>query len=164
MIGESFVSKLMDNLAELLPVRIVHDYEQGVLFSMGKSKKLCTSSNGISGTGVHVFWPFFQSMVIDETLERIVDLSRQTIGAVTVQGSVGYCIYDLKKVWENLYDYEESLLNVTEGIIAANADDLSDPDAILGVIAAHTYPWGIEITKFYLPVHTSAMNIRLIGD
>ena len=73
-----FLSQILDWLYRFWPMRIVHDWEQGVRCRFGNATSLLTSSNGIFDTGFHVFWPVIGEINIYETNIEVSETELQT--------------------------------------------------------------------------------------
>jgi regulator of protease activity HflC (stomatin/prohibitin superfamily) len=158
------------------PIRIIHDWEQGVRCLFGNARSMLTSQNGIGGTGLHVFWPVVGEINAYETNIEVseTDLQTQTTGdgvAVTISLGNKYRIFDLKRMYLSIHDPVETLGNeicsaVGKCVIAMEFSALSTRlcDRVMQEVKEEMSEWGIEIVSLSLINLTKARPIRLIVD
>jgi regulator of protease activity HflC (stomatin/prohibitin superfamily) len=172
-VGE-FLKQVFEWLYQFWPVRIVHDWEQGVRCRLGNATSKLTSSNGIGGTGLHVFWPLVGEISLYETNIEVSETELQTHttaddAAVTISLGVKYRIFDLKRMYQNIHDPIETLDNeicsaAGQCIVAMQFAQLSTGlcDRILQEVKEQMGEWGIEIVSLSLINLTKARPVRLI--
>jgi len=111
-----FLKQAFEWLYQFWPVRIIHDWEQGVRCRFGNATSLLTSQNGLGDTGLHVFWPLVGEINLYETNIEVseTELQTHTTGdgvAVTISLGIKYRIFDLKRMYQSIHDPVETLGN-----------------------------------------------------
>lgn len=174
------MGELLKEFAEWLyafwPIRIVHDWEQGVRCRFGNATALLTSSNGLFGTGLHWFWPMIGEILAYETNIEVVETDLQTHttadGApVTFSMGLKYRIFDLKRMYQKIHDPQETLRNElcsVAGTCASRMNRESLPDRLCDQILLETKEqmgsWGIEVISLALMNLAEAQPVRLITN
>lgn len=139
-------------------IKQVNEYEKGVLFVMGRFKKMV-------GPGWTFIIPIFQSMRIIDTRTKTVDLPNQetmTKDNVSIQMGVVlyYRIIDVEKAVMNVENYQwatsqlaETTMRTVVGEVELN-EMLSHRDTVANkiqeIIAKVVDEWGIEIKSVEL--------------
>lgn len=171
-----FLSQILEWLYRFWPMRIVHDWEQGVRCRFGNATSLLTSSNGIFETGFHVFWPVIGEINVYETNIEVSETELQTQTSrdgtpVTFSLGVKYRIFDLKRMYQSIHDPRETIQNeicsaAGRCIAVSEYAELSDRlcDRVMQEVKAQMGEWGIEISSISLINLTSAQPLRLILD
>lgn len=170
------ISQLVDKIVGLWPVRIIFDWEQGIRLHNGAITALLTSSNGLFGTGIHLFWPVIGDILTEDANIRVVETDIQTVttkdgSPATVSIGIKYKIKDLQAVLLKVNEYEDTVLELarsTVGVIVPTLqwDELVDKlgAAVESSVKKRMYGWGIEVLEV-APINlTNAPAIRLIQD
>jgi len=137
------------------PVRVIQQYEVGLLFELGKYK-------GKLGPGIHPVIPLIQKVKQVDIREKLIDIPAQEVitkdnGTVVVDGVVYYKIVDAEKAILNIYDYEEAISQLAQTYLRATIGKL-ELDELLSAreklnaelrdrLDSETDAWGIKITK-----------------
>jgi hypothetical protein len=105
---ENILTTVLQNFLNLLPVRIVHSYEQGVRFSFGEDTAL------IRNSGIYFYIPLVQSIEIQSVAEDGIILPNQAVEtkdkvSVSVSGVVSYKIRNLRLYWTRVKDFNKVL-------------------------------------------------------
>lgn len=95
---------------------IIQPWESGLRVRFGKHMKILHK-------GVYLRIPYFDSIYIQETRLRIVQMSIQTLTTkdlktVTIEGCVGYTIEDLQKLYNTLYQPESTITNIVKSSLS----------------------------------------------
>ena len=104
----SLVEAILTNLAQLLPWRIVHSYERGVRFRLGRDVEELLP-------GWHWFWPAFESIDIVNVAPETRNLPTQTVMSkdgkpVTFSANVCYRITDARQMFVSVQDFDEAMI------------------------------------------------------
>jgi regulator of protease activity HflC (stomatin/prohibitin superfamily) len=142
-------------LLVLRPVRVIQQYEVGLLFELGKYA-------GKLGPGIHIVMPLIQKVKQVDIREKLIDIPAQEVitkdnGTVVVDGVVYYKIVDAEKAILNIYDYEEAISQLAQTYLRATIGKL-ELDELLSAreklnaelrdrLDSETDAWGIKITK-----------------
>ena len=117
---------------------IVRVTDKLIKFRYGNDIILCTSSNGIRGTGIHFYWPLVteiekknvQRQPLEMPVQYLVTKDNKTVG---VKPALIYSINDLEKFITKHYDCDSTLADI--GSIAVKKyirrmsyDDLLDTE------------------------------------
>ena len=162
---KEFLQWLFESFRVLI---IIQSFETGIRIRCGKKiKKL--------NKGVYFRIPFFDSVYVQESRLRIVSLPVQTLTTkdketVTINGSVGYSICDIEKLYDTLYHPETSIQNIamaeiTKFMFKKNIEDVVIDDiqkAILDVLKELDY--GINFKYFEITNFAVVKTYRLITD
>ncbi len=172
-VGE-LIKQLIDWLWAFLPIRLVHDWEQGVRCYLGHADARLTSRNGIFGTGLHFCWPFLGQILVDETNIEVAETDLQTLvtldkKSVTFSLGLKYRVANLKLMYQSIHDARETLFNEFSSIAGRCAVQL-EYDAIRERLCEQVIQetkqqmgeWGIEVISLNLINMSEARPIRLI--
>ena len=174
-LGE-LLALIWDSLYGLWPVRIVQDWQQGVRMLNGQARATLTSTNGIRGTGLHMFVPLFGDLIQEDCNIAVVETSLQTVDtkdgiAATFSIGVKYRIRDLKASYQKVHDHEDTLLeqvrstaaNIVRELLWEDMNDLLGPE-LDQQIKKNMHGWGVDVIQC-APINlTNAQAIRLIQD
>jgi regulator of protease activity HflC (stomatin/prohibitin superfamily) len=173
-LGE-FFQQVIEWLYELWPIRIVREWEQGVRLRAGNVTRLLTSTNGWFGTGIHAFLPLVGEIQSEETNQRVIETSWQTLttlDGVSVSFSIAarYQIRDLAKLYVSVHDPEETIQNqlsaaaeVLDSIVAENVAAEFAP-AIHDEAKKRLTEWGVKLLQVSLFNRVEATSLRLLAD
>jgi hypothetical protein len=89
---------------------IIQPWQSGVRVRMGKNVKKLDS-------GMHFRIPYFDSVFVQETRLRVVELPMQTITTsdgktITLNSAAGYVIANVEKLYKTLYHPETTIRNI----------------------------------------------------
>jgi regulator of protease activity HflC (stomatin/prohibitin superfamily) len=171
-IGE-FLASIFEYLRDLVPFRLVHDWEQGILVEAGRIRRRLTSRNGLEGTGWHFFVPVLSEIHVEATSQEVASTSRQDVTtkdgvAVSLVWAITFRILDLAKLWRSLHDHKEEVLTAIEGsagelVRASDLDELGElPDMVSRDLRERFEGWGLELERLELKSFTYGQAVRLI--
>lgn len=163
------ISKIIDAISTLFQWWfVVTPWEKAVRVRGGKRVK-------VVGEGIYFKIPFFDSVYIQNTKVRVVDLPVQTITTqdkhtLTVSSIVGYCIDDILTLYNSLYHPDSTIANIVMGRISEyisthNLDECS-PQKIESAMKRELSKTEFGISYKYVRVvsHAVVRTYRLIGD
>lgn len=95
---------------------IIQPWQAGLRIRNGNHSKFLDK-------GIHFRIPFFDSVYVQETRMRIVDMAAQTITSsdgqtITIIASLGYSVESIEKLYESLYHPELTIVNHACGTIS----------------------------------------------
>ncbi len=162
---KEFLQWLFESVRILI---IVQSFETGIRIRFGKKIKKLEK-------GVYFRLPFFDSIYIQESRLRIIALPLQTLTTkdgetITLNGSIGYAIADIEKLYDTLYHPERSIQNIamaeiTTQIYDKNLAEVKIQDlrtVIMGKLKELDY--GIEFKYFEITNFAVVKTFRLIQD
>ena len=173
---DNVVTTLLNNLANLLPFRIIHDYEQAVRFTFGHAGP---TIHGVK-RGWCLFVPLFQKVqIIDATWGQVL-LDSQSVETkdkmnISVSGAAIYRVKDARSYLLSVFDTDATatLRAIAKGGIASvimkktynqiHKDKEDTEKAIIEKFRQEVEGWGIEIHKVHIHDLAKARNIRLHG-
>lgn len=173
-LGE-FLQQIVEWIYELWPIRIVREWEQGVRLRSGNVTRLLTSTNGWFGSGLHSFWPLLGEIQTEETNQRVVETSWQTLttlDGVSVSFSLAarYQIRDLSKLYVEIHEPEETIQNqlsaaaeILDQIHSENVAAEFAP-AIQVEAKKRLTQWGVRLLQVSLFNRVEAPSLRLLSD
>ena len=108
MDATNVVEAVINNLATLLPLRMVHQYERGVKFRMGRDIAELPP-------GLHFFWPGFESIELVHVVPETKNLPTQSAytkdgKAITFSGNVCYRITDARKMYVSVQEFDHAMV------------------------------------------------------
>ncbi len=139
-------------------LRIINQYERGVLFAFGRYA-------GILDPGLKFIIPIYHSLEKIDIRERVVDIPKQEVMTkdnvpVNINAVIYFKIFDPEKAIINVNDVvyatakygQAALRNVTGGV---ELDELLSArqaiaDKLREIVDIATDPWGVDITKIEL--------------
>lgn len=172
LVLEEILSTVVANITNLLPIRKIHSYEQGVKFSFGQDKRLLK-------TGIHFYIPYIQGIEVRPTVPEVINLPNQSLitrddKIVCISGAVEYQIQDLRKWWVSVQDFDATLVNTALGYIGRSVrqSQFDDIRTNTGAFEVDVYNklkekidgWGVDLIDFYVTDFAPVKTFRLIGD
>lgn len=108
---EGLVQGLFENLAELLPVKIVKSYERGVKWTLGRNPTLLDP-------GPHFRLWFYHSIETAVVADDVIELPIQSVitkdeKLVVFKAIIGFRIEDVVKHFTNVTDFRESTIGLS---------------------------------------------------
>lgn len=175
-LGE-FLKQALEHLYGLWPFRIIRDWEQGIRLRHGNATALLDSTNGLFGTGIHVFFPVIGEIIDSDTNIETPETDRQDL--ITADGelisfslAVRYRVRDLKLLWLKIHDQDETVLEEVRAAAAEVARQWTLEEVrggrfgpqVLEQLKARTRGWGLEIISVSPVNMTNAPQLRLITE
>src|ERR1700723_2090666 len=111
------IKNLLDYILSIFKIWvIIQPWEQGLRIRMGKKVKLV---NG----GMYFKFPYLDSYYIQSIRLRVISLPMQTVTTkdghtVTLNGSIGYQIKDIQKMYTSLFHPELTIANIVMSALA----------------------------------------------
>ena len=161
------LQRLWEILLEFLPLRIVRDWESGVRLAGGRVvEPTLTSENGLWGTGVHWFWPFYGEILTAASVDDVLETDTQTVGGITFTLGVRYRIRDLSLLYRTVRDQDDSLADAVRGAAAdcVRAGVPLDGPEVLKAARKAVWGWGLELKDIRPITHTEAQTLRILTD
>jgi regulator of protease activity HflC (stomatin/prohibitin superfamily) len=173
---ENFLVTIVENLARLLPFRIVHDYEQAVRFTLGHA--------GPTIRGLERGWCFFVPLIqrvetVDATWGQVLldTQSFETMDKVslTVSGAIIYRVIDARCYLLSVFDTDATatLRAIVKGCISAvlsrqsydniMAGKKNVENLVLADFRGEIEGWGLEVRRVHLHDLIRARSIRIHG-
>jgi regulator of protease activity HflC (stomatin/prohibitin superfamily) len=170
------INKLLEWLSEFWPIRIISEWEQGVLVRAGKVVGRRTHQTGLWGTGFHLIVPFLYELIvqdsnIDAEITPRLDATTADDITVSLRAAVQYEIVNMATMWKSIHDYEDSVMTaicaaVVEVVLQLDYDDLVAglPEDALVLCNEVLEPWGVHVRHIGIASLTKTQTLRLIGD
>lgn len=146
---------------------IVNPWEQAIRVRLGKHVRLLNA-------GPHWKLPI-DKVFVQSTRLRILSMPIQTLTTrdnktLTLSVTVGYCIDNIEKLYRELHHADDTLTNLTQGIIAnyvgthtaAECEPQRLKDAATGALAFERY--GLGSAQVYITDFAFVRTYRLIQD
>lgn len=163
-------------LRQLIPFRIVRDWEQGVRLRAGRVTALLTSTNGLRGTGLHLFWPLIGEVWVLPVLLRVAETTLQTVVTrdgreATISLGVRWQIRDLRALFLAVHDAEDTALDLIRGTAGSLIPgmDWSElpgqlPERMAKEVRARMRGWGVTIHEVYIVNLTASQTLRILAE
>ncbi len=170
--NQPFVEAIFNNLALLLPLRVVNSYERGVRFRGGRDIAELEP-------GVHWFIPGYEAIEIVNVAPETRNLPTQTVTTkdkvdVTFSANVCYKITDARKMFVSVQSFDEAMIafamchlatavgDNTFASLLRNREQLESE--LAESLAAKVASWGADIEWVGFTDLTRAKAYRLFGD
>ena len=169
---KSMFDKLIDLIVtfinDILPWKIVDQWEEGVHLSTGKFKKIIKP-------GLNFKIPFFDQIITTPVITQTVNLSAQTVTSednrsVVLTSIVRYHIHDVQKFLLGVMHANDVLVDTTQGIIrdvveGCSWEDLYDLGSVVTPeVNEQVGKWGITVEQVSFPDLGEIKTYRLITD
>lgn len=163
------VKELFDYLFNAFKIWvIIQPWEQGLRVRKGKKIKLL---NG----GIYFKIPYFDSVYVQETRLRVVDLPIQTLTSkdfktITLSSSFGYSMHSIQRLFDTLYHPEVTIANIASSEIAdyvfkKNINEITPEDIEKIVLTKlNSLDYGLKFEYFKLSNFAVVRTYRLIQD
>jgi len=150
---DNIVSAIFNNLKELLPLVIVHDYERGCRWSFGKKAEALEP-------GLHWRLYFYHDVLVLPVVDDVVNLPIQSVitadeKLVCFQVSFGYRVTDIVKHCCNVTDFHESTVAIAKRHLAKRVREMKLSDLVAdltklersleGTLTTQFRDWGTEV-------------------
>ncbi len=166
--------KLIDFLIswgeKLFPFFTIDQYQEAVLLRNGKFKKLCTA-------GLHMKVPFIDTYLAYHITITTINLPSQSLITkdkrdIVVKGMVKYKVSDVKTYLLEVFDANDAISDVTEGVIkqivmSKTLDECTDSEIdnlITKKTRSEIKKFGVDIIQVTLTDIASIRTIRLMQD
>lgn len=170
--NSTLLEAVFNNVLQLLPCRIVHSFERGVLFHMGTDVRALEP-------GLHWFIPFVQSIEVVNVAPETRNLVTQTVTtkdghSVTFSANVCYRIVDARVMYTAVQDFDGSMeayamVHLARAISRLTLAQLKRNRAQIErqfarALSRRVKAWGARIEYVGLTDLTEARAFRLFGD
>lgn len=147
---------------------IVQPWQTGIRVRAGKRIKK------LSG-GIYFRIPYLDSVYIQENRLRVASMPIQTLTSsdfktITINGSIGYIINDIEKLYKKLYHPDTTIVNITMSVVAgfifnSKAQEI-DSDKIEKVVLEklNTADYGLTFEYYKVTNFAVVKTFRLIQD
>lgn len=163
----AFISNFID---QIIPWAIVQPWEEGLRVRFGRY-----TTPIHPGTYFHI--PFFDDYHVRDIKPRVINLPNQTIKTaddkvLTVSAAMAYQVVEVSKTFTEVYDHEDSLINMTMGQLAdyiathtaAECTIAAIRPSVERVVRREAKKWGVEVQDIYLTDLAEVAVLRLLQD
>lgn len=165
---DKLIEVVVTFIHDILPFKIVDQWEQGVDLSFGKFKKVVYP-------GLNFKLPFFDKIWVTPVITQTVNLKPQTVTSldeksVVLSSIVRYHIYDVEKFLLGVIRANDVLVDTTQGIIrdmveGTTWEDLVDLTSIVTPeVNNQVGKWGIRVELISFPDLGEITTYRIISD
>jgi regulator of protease activity HflC (stomatin/prohibitin superfamily) len=169
---------MFDKLVELLtnwwleikPLVIIRDYEGAVLLRFGKFKRVLEP-------GLHFKIPMFDEVIDQHVVITTLSLDAQSLYTrdkqnIVVKGLIKYKIADVKTFLLEVYDAQDAISDMSQGIIknvimSLELKDCLDPEldnTLTKKVRVEAKKWGVEVQQVTLTDLAPIRSFRIIND
>lgn len=168
----TFVQAILDNIFYLLPIRIIHSYEKGVLFKKGKDVAEL-------GPGVHFFIPWLWSIEVINAAPEVQNLPTQSVTSkdrqtVAFSCNICYQVVDARKMFTQVQSFDDAIegfamVHLAEMIsqhtvIQYHAKRESLHEQFAQTLSEKVEEWGAKMIWVGLTDYAVVKAYRLFGD
>lgn len=170
--NSTFIQSVLDNIFYLIPVRIVHSYEKGVLFKQGKDVAEL-------GPGVHWFIPWLWSIEIVPAAPEVQNLPTQSVmtkdrKTIAFSCNICYQIEDARKMFTQIQQFDSAI----EGFAMVHLAEMLSQHTVIQyhnkrealheefakTLNEKVNEWGAKIIWVGITDYTEVRAWRLFGD
>ena len=166
--------KLIDIISnwwlQITPVIIIRDYEEAVLLRFGKFKTVLKP-------GMHFKIPMFDEVIDQHVVVTTLSLDAQSLYTkdkqnIVVKAVIKYKISDVKVFLLEIYDAQDALSDMSQGIIknvimSMSMDECTDSEldnTLTKKVRVEARKWGVEVQQVTLTDLAPIRSYRLIND
>lgn len=169
----SIVSWVLQNAVDVLPMRVVNEYQRGVKFKKGVAVRKDYKE------GIHWFWPIRERIEIMAVREQVDLLESQSLTtrcnkSVVLRFNIKYSVWSAWRLWVMVHDCYDSLYAEAQGLIAkyvAEADwdtlrfDASGVSSeVSKLLHKKVKKWGFRVHEVNIVELIEAGHYRVFGD
>lgn len=147
---------------------IVQPWQQGIRVRFGKNKKLLNP-------GIHFKIPYFDSVYVQETRMRMVNIPIQTVtcsdkNTVTLSGTLGYSISNIETLYSTLYHPESTIISICMAMVTDYISKVELGSITLDNIEEYVLEelqkvdYGLRFERFEITNFASVKTFRIIKD
>lgn len=155
---------------QITPVIIIRDYEEAVLLRFGKFKSVLKP-------GMHFKIPMFDEVIDQHVVVTTLSLDAQSLYTkdkqnIVVKAVIKYKISDVKVFLLEIYDAQDALSDMSQGIIknvimSMSMDECTDSEldnTLTKKVRVEARKWGVEVQQVTLTDLAPIRSYRLIND
>ncbi len=165
---DKLIDLIVTFIHDVLPWKIVDQWEQGVHLRTGKFLK-------VVNPGLNWKIPFFDQILTTPVITQTVNLSPQTVTSedeksVVLSSIVRYHIHDVEKFLLGVMHANDVLVDTTQGIIRDMVEgskwyDLYDlSSVVIPEVNEQVQKWGITVEQVSFPDLGQIVTYRIMGD
>ena len=165
---DKLIDLLVTFIHDILPFKIVDQWEKGVQLRFGKFLKVVEP-------GLNWKIPFFDQIINTPVITQTVNLKAQTVTSedeksVVLTSIVRYHIHDVKKFLLGVMHANDALVDTTQGIIRDMVEgckwvDLYDLSSVVTPeVNEQVEKWGITVEQVSFPDLGQITTYRVITD
>lgn len=157
-------------ILELWPLTVVDPWEAGVRVRLGRWVRDLRP-------GLHISLPFMDAVHVVNVKRQAVNMPPQNIQTLDLQtfvikGSVEYEVVDARKIWLEVQDHDESLIEVVQGLLAEYISTKISEELevnkiekdILRTVRREGKRWGLLVNKLYISDLAPSRPYRIMLD
>ena len=155
---------------QITPVIIIRDYEEAVLLRFGKFKSVLKP-------GMHFKIPMFDEVIDQHVVVTTLSLDAQSLYTkdkqnIVVKAVIKYKISDVKVFLLEIYDAQDALSDMSQGIIknvimSMSMDECTDSEldnTLTKKVRVEARKWGVEVQQVTLTDLAPIRSSRVIND
>lgn len=167
---DKLIEFLLNVIEHVIPLKILKEYQQGVLFRFGRFNKEL-------GPGVHFKIPFLDTIEEYPVVYTTITLPPQSIItkdgiSVVIRGHIKYKIEDIKIFAVDVYDAIDALSDMTGGVIYdeiisktwEEAYNTNLQQILTKKARVEAKKWGIHVDKVTITDFSKMMSLRLFSN
>jgi len=165
---DKFIDLLVTFIHDILPFKIVDQWEKGVHLRCGKFIRVVEP-------GLNCKIPFFDKIWVTPVITQTVNLKPQTVTSfddksVVLSSIVRYHIFDVEKFLLGVMHANDVLVDTTQGIIRdmVERETWDKLDNLTQIVTPevnlHVNKWGIKVELISFPDLGNIVTYRIITD
>jgi regulator of protease activity HflC (stomatin/prohibitin superfamily) len=165
---DKFIDLFVTFIHDILPFKIVDQWEEGVHLTTGKFKRIVKP-------GLNFKIPFFDQIITTPVITQTVNLKPQTVTSfddksIVLTSIVRYHIHDVEKFLLGVMHANDVLVDTTQGVIRDMVENTMWEELVdLGLIVMpevneQVSKWGITIEQISFPDLGEIKTYRIMSD
>lgn len=165
---DKLIDLIVTFINDILPWKIVDQWEEGVHLSTGKFKKVVKP-------GLNFKVPFFDQIITSPVITQTVNLKPQTVTSfddksIVLTSIVRYHIHDVEKFLLGVMHANDVLVDTTQGVIRDMVENTMWEELVdLGMIVMpevnkQVVKWGITVEQISFPDLGEIKTYRIMSD
>jgi len=181
------VKEILEWIYHLWPIRLVNEWEQGILVRSGTIVRTLNHDDGILKSGFHAYLPFRDSILTEDANIDILDTDYQALTTndgvrITVSAMMRFRIVALDRFYRKIQDPTNTLQNAMQAAVSRavphltwyaedESEDVPRPEfgfelctELESEIADDADDWGIHVLAVDIANLTDAQILRVLTD
>jgi regulator of protease activity HflC (stomatin/prohibitin superfamily) len=165
---DKLIDFLMQFLEDILPFKVINDWEKGVLLRFGKYRK-------VVGPGIKYKTPFVDKIWHTPVITQTIHLQPQTLTtldekSIVLKAIIRYNVNDVQKFLLNVMHASDALVDTSQGVIrdtveGYNWEDLYEvndylKDQIMNIVG----DWGVMVERVTITDLAIVQTLRIMSD
>ena len=168
----NLVDLISNNILALLPLRIIHSFERGVKFRLGRDIAELQP-------GLHFFWPYFEDIEVINVVPEVINLPTQSLTTldghhISFSANIEFEVHDARAMFCGVQDFQNSLMNMAMNHLAYRVRDWTWQElregqrelerSIKDTLTTRVKKWGVTVLSVGITDLVETQTYRIFGE